>query len=244
MSMYAYEDEERTKEITANVAAQRDRNIRYYCSNKKCQAKIYIWGVNGEKSAYFRSKGEPGHIEGCFASSKENSYNPNDTIIDDFDANDTISKMMIPERKQSGTRKTKQKAGLGNGEADLIIPHTIRQVYDVVNNQKIGYILYDERSAYMYPKGIFGNRLIEAKCMSYFYDKNSVFLETPITEAKYQLELKIKDLKLLKDIREKLFNNRNNVIVVAGNWQPSGTWNRFATDFNTMKQIKILRQTI
>lgn len=252
MAMYAYEDEKRTKEIKPKVAAQRDRSIRYYCPNHECQAKMYIWGVDGEKSAYFRSHGEPGHVENCFGGA-ENSYNPNEMKIDDFDADDIISKMMVSGKEHSEKTTTKPKVTCGAGEKEPITPHTLRQVYDmckayscrdVINNQKVGYILYDGRSAFMSPRGIYGNRLVEAKCKKYFYDKQSIFLETPISEVKYELQLKIQDEKLFRRVKEMLFNNRDKVIVVAGNWQPSNTWNRFATEFNTMKQIKVLRQTI
>lgn len=252
MTMYAYEDEERTKEIKSEEAAQKDRNIRYYCPNHKCQAKLYIWGVDGEKKVYFRSNGEPGHVKHCFGGS-ENSYNPNKTKIDDFVANDIISKMMIVSKEHSETSLNKPQVSHDREKKEEITPHTIRQVYDMcksyscgdcINNQEIGYILYDERSAFMSPKGIYGNRLIEAKCRRYLYNGQSIFLETPITDAQYELELKIHDKELFRKVREKLFNNRDKVIVVAGDWRASNTWNRFVTEFNTMKQIKVLRQTI
>lgn len=35
---------------------------------------------------------------------------------------------------------------------------------DTFNNQVIGKILVDDRSIFMYPKGIYGSRFIEAKC--------------------------------------------------------------------------------
>ncbi len=175
----------------------------------------------------------------------------NDADITGFDVNDVIGGMMVPGKAQNGLEKIKPEKGNRDGTVKKRKPHTIRQVYDMcksysctdeINHQKVGYILFDERSAYMYPRGIFGKRLVEARCRRYFYESDSIFLETPINEEKYELELKIRDKKLFKKVKDMLYNNRSNVLVVAGDWQPSGIWNRFVTEFNAMSQIKIFRQ--
>ncbi|GAA0377311.1 hypothetical protein GCM10008933_05760 [Paenibacillus motobuensis] len=57
------------------------------------------------------------------------------------------------------------------GESDSKPLRTTRQIYDMCksypcshsyNNLVIGQMLLDDRSEYMYPKGVFGNRVIES----------------------------------------------------------------------------------
>lgn len=211
---------------------------------------MFIRNVDGERRAHFRSSGNSGHIQYCPYGS-DNGYNPNNTTEEGFDADDIIGRMMVTEQRRRNLGVGRE--GQGMGGAEDTVPHTIRQVYDMCkahscrdmfNGQTIGKILVDSRSIYMFPRGIYGYKLIEAKCRNRFYDGMSIYLETPINEVEYQLELRITDGGLFRRVRNMFYHNANNVIVVVGNWQPSGAWNKFMTKFNTMRQIKVLRQEV
>ena len=252
MSMYVYEDEDRTKKVLARNTTERDKGIRYYCPNPKCEARMFLWNTEGESKSFFRSAGKPGHVEHCPYGS-ENTYNPENTKEDGFDIEDAISNLMVPTASASKTNKTEpREQGAGTSDKE-IVPHTIKQIYDMCkahyckdtfNNQVIGQLLLDDRSIFMYPKGIYGSRFIEAKCRAKLYDGMNIYLETPIGTEEYQLKLKFQDIKLFREIRDLLYNNRNHVIVVGGKWESSGEYNCFATEFSSKKQIKVLKQVI
>ncbi len=250
MSMYVFKNKERTDKLLAKEATERDRGIRYYCPNFNCEARMFLWNLEGESKSFFRASGNPGHIEYCPFGS-DNNYNPNNTTEDGFDSDDAIAKMMTGGNTQKSASKPTNKCD--SKELKEVVPHTIGQVYDMCkahhckdtfNGQVIGQILVDGRSAYMYPRGIYGYRLIEARCRARLYNGTSIFLETPINDIEYQLELKIKDIKLFREIRDLLYANRNHVVVVAGKWENSGIYNCFSTEFNGKKQIKVLKQII
>jgi hypothetical protein len=250
MAMYVFEDEKRTKKLKVKDAIKRDKGIRYFCPNPRCNARMFLWNVEGEKKSYFRASSNPKHTDHCPYGS-DNSYNPNNITEEGFVSDDVIERMMLEREKQQ--KHDNETNNQGNGIQGETFPHTIQQVYDMCkaypcnnefNGQTIGQILIDDRSIYMYPKGVFGYRLIEARSRKLLYKDTSIFLETPIGDMRYQLELKYKKPQLFKEIRELLYNNRNHVIVVAGKWESSGKFNCFATKFNSKKQIKVLKRVI
>lgn len=134
------------------------------------------------------------------------------------------------------------------------IPHTIKQIYDmcksydcntIFNNQTIGQILIDCRSIYMFSRGIFGYRVIEAKCKKFLYNnQREIFLETPIYNKKYSLTLYFENGELFTEIRKLLYDNRENVIIVAGKWEKTEKFNCFGTKIMSKRQIKVTKQLI
>lgn len=250
MSMYVFKDSERREKLSVKDATERDKGVRYFCPNPRCDARMFLWNLEGESKSFFRASGTPGHVENCPFGS-DNTYNPNNVKEEGFDSDDAIARLMIGGNIQTGTGGSSDKHG--SGEIKEIVPHTIGQIYDMCkahyckdtfNGQVIGQILVDGRSIYMYPKGIYGYRLIEARCRTRLYDRASIFLETPVNTVKYQLELRIKDAELFREIRDLLYANRDHVVVVAGKWEASGTYNCFVTEFNNKKQIKVTKQII
>lgn len=73
--MYAFTNATRNNRILANEATDKDRGIRYYCSNPNCNAKMFVWSLDGESRTYFQSSGKPGHIEHCSYGS-DNNFSP------------------------------------------------------------------------------------------------------------------------------------------------------------------------
>lgn len=249
MSGYAYEDEERTKEIKAHEAGELDRNIRYYCPNKLCNAHMYIRSVDGEKRQHFAASRKYRHIANCFGGNS-NCFDPNKSQIDGFDLEDAIIGMMTPGEKKKTNKNKNKKGKKGGSNGQITIPHTIRQIYDMckyyscdeeINGVKVGYILFDERSAHMYPKGIFGYKLIEARYIRYDRNNRRIYLEAPINDKKYDLRLEFNDELLFNEMNKMLYNNRNMVIVVAGKWERTNRQDTFKTTILAKKQIKVIR---
>lgn len=182
----------------------------------------------------------------------ENAFNPEKTKEDGFNSDDAISNLMtVSLKKKVSKTNTKQVAGGASEEA--VVPHTILQIYDMCkahyckdtfNGQTIGQILLDSRSVYMYPKGVFGYRIIEAKCRAYLYDNENIYLETPIDNVKYHLKLHFEDRELFKRMKRLLFNNQNHVIIIAGKWESSGGCNCFVTEVVSDRQIKVLKREL
>lgn len=255
MSMYAYTAKtrkEKEKRLARNLTS-RDRGVRFYCPNKKCDAHMFIHSRDGEERQYFAASGKYGHIEFCPYGS-QNTFRPEDTQEDGFYFEDAVCNMMEPGQKRNEQRQYEHKTE-ENAEKQKIIPHTVKQIYDMCksydcldtfNGQMIGKILVDSRSIYMYTKGIFGYKLIEAKCRPRLYDreKMQIYLETPIDEKKYNLLLQFKDMELFRTVKDLLYNNRDHVIGIVGKWERADQYDCFVTEFACRKQIKVMKQTI
>ena len=150
------------------------------------------------------------------------------------------------------TKKTDSPNPHKTGKPSKKTLRTIRQVYDMCktykcsdtyNNIKIGQMLIVDRSIFMYPRGIFGYRLVEAKVKSgCYYDNNAqtIILHTPINDNKYQLLLKIIDKGLFNKVRNEFFNNRDKIILISGNWQASKTFNMFYAEVTSKKQYHVI----
>ena len=90
-------------------------------------------------------------------------------------------------------------------------------------------MILDDRSEYRYPKGCFGNRIIEATVDGRLYndEKKEVYLVSPINSKKYTFILSFSDEDNYKKIRSEIYNNRDIIIVIAGKWESSGEYNKF-----------------
>lgn len=246
--MYVYKDRERTKEFYAKDALKEDKNTRYYCPNPNCNAHMYLCSVDGASSAYFRPtrKAHP-HLKGCeFKSS--NSFNPQKFDENAFDFENVLEAMRQPSKP---VLKNKFPSPPKTGESKTKPLRTIRQIYDMCksypctcsyNNLIIGQMLLDDRSEYMYQKGVFGNRVIEAKVKKgNFYDSKKMVLRLVAPSSqKYEFILQFGDMELFKTARDSLYNNRDKLIVVSGYWESSGTFNVFCTKFKCKNQITVI----
>ena len=212
---------------------------------------MFIRSYDGESKSVFASSGNPGHMEHCPYGS-ENAFNPEKTKEEGFNSDDAISNLMTVSLKKK-VSKTNTKQVVGGASEEAVVPHTILQIYDMCkahyckdtfNGQTIGQILLDSRSVYMYPKGVFGYRIIEAKCRAYLYDNENIYLETPIDNVKYHLKLHFEDRELFKRMKRLLFNNQNHVIIIAGKWESSRGCNCFVTEVVSDRQIKVLKREL
>lgn len=96
----------------------------------------------------------------------------------------------------------------------------------------------------MYPKGCFGNKIIEATVdvKSYNDNKKEVYLVSPINSKKYTFILSFSDEENYKKIRSEIYNNRDKIIVIAGKWESSGEYNKFTSKVYGKKQVAIIKK--
>ena len=104
-------------------------------------------------------------------------------------------------------------------------------------------MILDDRTAYWYPKGVFGFKIIESCVKGRFYDsdKNEIYLVAPVANPNYHFILSISDIKLYNKIRNMVFENKDKFIIVAGDWKPSNLgYGYFETKIYSDRQISIL----
>ena len=117
-------------------------------------------------------------------------------------------------------------------------------VKDTYGNKEIGEMILDDRSEYRYPKGCFGNKIIEAVVKRKFYDntKKQIYLSAPIDSQKYSFILGFSDDDTYRVIRDELYNNQDKIIVVAGKWEKSKPYNYFISEIKGRKQVAIIKK--
>ncbi len=131
-------------------------------------------------------------------------------------------------------------------------PRTLRQIYlmckskpvnETYGDKEIGLMILDDRSEYRYPKGCFGNRIIESFPKRRLYDnsRKQVYMSSPINSAKYSFILQFADEVLYRNIRNEIYNNRDKIIVVAGKWKSTDVYNSFITEVISKKQVAIIK---
>ncbi|VWL85171.1 hypothetical protein OMES3154_00455 [Oceanivirga miroungae] len=157
MTKYAYRDENRKNIIYANKATDEDRNNEFYCPNPNCNAKLYICSISGSKNAYFRAtKAHFKHIKNCYYGNSVANFDSSKFDEEKFNYEDAINNILHNSY----------------GEHSIKPPRTLRQIYslcksfpvdDIYADRKIGLLLLDDRSEYMYQNGFYGMRIIEAK---------------------------------------------------------------------------------
>lgn len=250
MALYAFRDKDRKNRILAADAITEDRNTVFYCPNKTCNAHLHICAVDGSKQAYFRATEKASkHVDGCsFASSDEFDIDQFDE--DKFLFEDALSRLFMPSMPQE---KRKIPGEHGTGTPEKHSPKTIRQIYSICKSmppnvkygdKEIGDMLLDERSFYRYPKGCFGYRLIEAKAEAKSYDskKYEIYVKAPIKGNEYSFIMHMQDKDLFSKMRNEIYNNRDKIIVVAGNWESAGKFNHFITEIQSTKQVAVIKR--
>lgn len=249
MAMYVYKDAARTDKLHAKEAQKQNKGKRYYCPNPECDAHMYLWNVDGVSAAYFRASRSYKHREGCPYGIK-NGFNPNEYDEEKFDFDNAILALTIQSKVQS---KNEEPGEHGSGTGISKPPRTIRQIYsmckaydysDKYNGITIGKMLIDNRSIFMYPKGVFGWRIIETKCKRpRFYDSNKmeISLVASTVGEEYTFILNFDNEGLFKEIKNTIFPNKEYLIVVAGQWSSSGTFNIFCASINSKKQLAIIK---
>lgn len=251
MAKYAYRDKDRKNIIYSSQAIEENRNKVFYCPNPMCSAKLYICAVDGSKSAYFRAtKSEFKHILNCPFGNSSTEFDANKYDESKFVYDDAIDNLLCTTKTSSTTHGS---SAHGMGEPSAYPPRTLRQIYSLCKglpvrsiyaNREIGGMILDDRSKYRYPKGCFGNKIIEATVAGKLYDdeKKEVYLASPISSKEYTFILSFADESNYKTIRSEIYNNRDKIIVVAGRWTSSGKYNKFISKVYGKKQVAIIKK--
>ncbi|MDH6373795.1 hypothetical protein M2444_005638 [Paenibacillus sp. PastF-3] len=251
MAMYVFRDPARKVKLLARDAFKEDKGVRFYCPNPACDAHMYICGKEGSTAFYFSAKfANHSHIKQCLHY-KSNNFDPNNFNETDFDFNKALLALTLQSKPQT---KKLEPGKHGQGSVIPNPPRTILQIYDLCtaydctdtyNGIIIGTMLLYDGSAHMYRKSadVIGWRIIEAKrSKPKFYDseKKEIYLVAPKGKQKFKFLLRFVDDQLYKAIQKEFYENKDNTIIVAGEWDSFDTQNEFSTNVLNRRQVKIL----
>lgn len=252
MSNYAFEDIQRKRKIYATQVTQNNIDTYYYCPDPFCNAHLYVCSINGLTSPYFRATRQDfPHSNKCFYR-KNLDINIDNLKEVEFDFNDIANSLFLPSIKREDLSVNKKEHDRVNGSENKIERiRTLRQLYvflkskdvrEKYNNSTIGFMLLDSRSLFMNTKGVFGNKLIEAKISNgqfYNKDKYTIIFQT-VNDSDYTFVLKFNDETFFKEIIQTVCNNREENFILAGNWDKE-SFNCFYSNCTSKKQIYILK---
>ena len=250
MANHAYRDKERREIILASEALEENRDKFFYCPNPLCNSKLFICAVDGSRKAYFRAtKSAYKHIANCPYANSSVVFDDNKFNQSNFSFENAIQDLLI--KNNSKTIKSESKSSTLGEHANHTL-RTIKQIYSMCKqfppnysygNEKIGRMILDDRTTYWYPKGVFGFKIIESCVKGRFYDndKNEIYLVAPVANPNYHFILSISDINLYNKIRNMVFENKDKIIIVAGDWKPSNLgYGYFETKIYSDRQISIL----
>lgn len=210
MSAYAYRDRNRTEVIYASEAMTENIDTLFFCPNKDCNAHLHICAVDGSRKAYFRAthKQFP-HIDNCPFASSANHFDSDKFNEEAFSFDDAINNLFLVKKESERNRNQRNIGEHNNGEPNKQPIKTLRQIYsmcksrpvtDMYAGKKIRDMILDDRSAYYYTKGCFGNKIVEARRqVGHFFEDESkrVFLKAPTESGKYTFVLQFDEEKNL-----------------------------------------------
>jgi hypothetical protein len=223
LANHAYRDKERRDIILASEALEENRDKSFYCPNPLCNSKLFVCAGDGSRKAYFRAtKSAYKHIANCPYANSSVAFDDNKFNQSDFSFENAMKNLLVENYSKPPTRDSKRSS---------------------YGDEKIGRMILDDRTAYCYPKGVFGFKIIESCVKGRFYDndKNEIYLVAPVANPNYHFILSISDINLYKKIRNMVFENKDKFIIVAGEWKASNLgYDYFETRIYSDKQISIL----
>ena len=250
MAMHAYIDLEREKVLFARNAVSENKDTRFYCPNSDCDAHMHVRHRHGLKYTYFAAKSKVyPHVEGCPFGARS-KFKPYDFMEGEFHFEEVALGITQRDGNLQTPRKSPAKQN-NDSEPIKLPPHTLHQIYnmcishhckDVYNNQVIGWILIDKRSLFMYPKGVFGWRIIEGKRKRpEFYDsrKKEIYITLNADNSPYSFILKFEDENLFKTVKNKIYNNKDKLILAIAHWEKSGEYNVFSGQIISKAQVAV-----
>ncbi len=260
MSLYAYADSSRNgPPIHINDIQDVDTNEWYYCPNKECQAHLYVVSRNGIRFHHFAAtRKRYRHIEGCFASEASRQFSVEKYTSKGFDPDSAIAALATASYTQKGVNPGH--THIYGDSSEPKPPRTISQIYWMCKSfactqeygpKAVGEILLDNRSIHMYPNGVTSWHLIEAKCNKKLYNKPDeknqrggellLHLLTDNRTLYFVLQFNYNDRQLFRNIKDKVYNNQDKTIVVAGDWKTTDTQDTYLVKIVAEKQILIIK---
>lgn len=250
MANYAYRDKERRHIILASEALEEDRDKFFYCPNPLCNSKLFICAVDGSRKAHFRAtKSAYKHIANCPYANSSVVFDDNKFNQSNFSFDKAMQDLLVKNNSKPSTSNSKTST---YGEHTNNTLSTIKQIYSMCKqfppnysygNEKIGRMILDDRTAYWYPKGVFGYKIIESFVKGRFYNnaKNEIYIVAPVANPNYHFILSIPDINLYRTMRNMVFENKDKLIIVAGEWKLSDFgYDYFKAIIYNKKQIAIL----
>ena len=234
MSDYAYRDKLRTKIIYATEAKAEDKGEIFFCENPDCNAHLHLDALISEAvPPYFSAKEKNfPHVEGCYFKSMGNSFNKNEYDENLFNFYELVNEYL-------------------NGTVHRIPRrlYTLSQIYhmckskknnDTYNNINIWKILCDNRSNYIYTRGLNGAHLIECKISRFNPDELTISLKYPFNDSlSNKYNLKVHDL--FDRLLNLILNDDNTItkrpMIVLGNWRKINS--DYVSNIATRTQIYI-----
>lgn len=218
--------------ICANSVAITDRNERFFCCTKNCNAQMILCGA-GTEGAYFRSKCKKDHISSeCIKNAI--IFRPDEYDEKLFSFNFAFESMLglnrsikTVDRGETGTKYGK----VGSHKKNRI--HTLPMLYamclskkktDTYNGVLIDDILADGENYSRYSSGIEGYKIVET---SYYFFKDadkSMTLNYPLDNRGKNSWVKIifEEEKLYYAHKNKLKGSMHiEPIIIAGEWKRS-----------------------
>lgn len=251
MVSFAYRDKERRQRINANQAIQDKIKKRYYCPNPACDAEMYVCERKGVKNPYFGArKGHKSHVANCLFMNSKNKFKPAKYDEDAFSFDDAIGKLLA--KKVAGKNNKGNTKNHGDGPPQVLPPRTLRQIYymcktfsiyDTYAGMHIYDMILDDRSISANDGDFTGNRIIECNGEQgyiYFDDCNEIRLKAPFERKNNKIILKFNDIDLYEDVKSVIYNNREKIIVVAGNWEQKDE-KTLQTNVSSKEQIYIYK---
>ena len=250
MANHAYRDKERRDIILASEALEENRDKSFYCPYPLCNSKLFVCAGDGSRKAYFRAtKSAYKHIANCPYANSSVVFDDNKFNQSDFLFENAMQDLLVANNSNPSNRNSKISS---YGKHDNHTLSTLKQIYSMCKqfppnysygNEKIGRMILDDRTAYWYPKGVFGFKIIESCIKGRFYDneKNEIYLVAPVANPNYHFILSIPDINLYRTIRNMVFENKDKLIIVAGEWNLSKEDRRIITSIiYSNKQITII----
>ncbi|WP_300724269.1 hypothetical protein [Lactobacillus hominis] len=250
MSNYAFKNKNNNGQlmspISANQAQTNNTSRFYYCPNAKCSAYLYVCSRHGSTSAYFAAThADHRHIPNCPYGHNidfdEDKYDEQAFNYDSaFDHLITASTVTVQQHPNNSTARINNPTGTHP-------IRTIRQIYcmcksldihDTYNSIQIYEMLVDTRSIGIYNATIYGKRLIETTVPRYCY--NSTEQEIYLELNPYNITLKFDDFDLYSFMKNRIYENSDKLIVVAGDWQQIAQYH-IETKIVSKKQVMVLR---
>ena len=237
MSKFAFRDKERTQKVYADSLNIKDNKTEFYCPNPECSARLTLKANSSIAgiSPYFSNLPSAPHIENCFCQKSSFSFDDRkyeetlfnfEEIVNEYTTNNIIN---IDRRLETMSA--------------IFYMCKTRNINDTYNQIKIWKILVDNRANHIYSKGILGPHIIECYFSHYSKENLTIYLKYPVDDSlknKYSIGISFNDKKLFKEIRNKLFNNDNDLkypVLVIGNWQYDNKKKLVQTSINSSFQI-------
>ncbi|WP_294796179.1 hypothetical protein [uncultured Fenollaria sp.] len=258
MGDIAFRDIARTIKIKAEDAANEDLDTFYYCPNDLCNARLYVCSVHGSVKPYFRAtlKKYP-HCENCSFSNTGSNFSISDYSENNFDFNNALISLMgleINNQNEQRNRANNNTTTNANGTSRTVLK-SLNQIYLMCKSFspnesyagiQIKDMLLDGRTSDHYIDKLDGTFIIEAINKSRLYDpdKLELYLTASVTNKEFDIVLNFEDTNLFWDCESKLFNNKNKVVVLAGNWTRDSINDPFRSNITSKKQIYLSRQKV